>query len=106
MKFKQIPGTEATVPKVGGIGTLKRHLWVSDSGGLFVQFTNNTENGTYSPLLFSVSEYASQCRAESAIENPIGYCADSGNKKVSKNSNDGAFLKAALCQLLPLLGCV
>lgn len=101
--MKKIDNFVRRAKKVRGDGYLDYFLWVDDGGSLYVQSCGNDKAGTYSDLLFAVSKYASVRNAVDSIGCPTGYILDGKVwvSKVSKNTNDSAFLKAVLRDLLP-----
>jgi hypothetical protein len=100
--MKQIKSAIAEAPKVKGKGNVKYRHWVDGDGNLYVQFAENDDTGTFSGLLFSVAEYASARGKTESIGQPNGYDLADKTIKVSRNRNDGAFLKHVLLHLLPL----
>ncbi|EKP0297262.1 hypothetical protein JFR03_004074 [Aeromonas veronii] len=93
--MKQIPSFKAIA------GSIEYLLWVDGNGELYVQFNKNTNPGTFSNLLFSVSTYASQRNSSASIGFPNGFDLNKGSFIASANNNDGGFLKTVLCHLLP-----
>ena len=65
-----------------------------------MQIEKNGAAGTFSPLLFSVTEYASKRSETQSISQPLGLDLTRGVVMPSANNNDGAFLKAVLKHLL------
>jgi hypothetical protein len=100
MKRKPIAGQFAA-KKLSGGRTIKYHLWIDEAANLYVQLKKNDAQGTFSSLLFSVTEYAPIRHGNSDIGHLTGFDASSGTRKNSSNNNDGAFLKAVLLDLLP-----
>ena len=100
--MKKIQSAIAEAPKLEGNGNIKYHLWVDGKGNLYVQFDENDETGTFSRLLFSVAEYASERDKTNSIGQPNGFDLTKKAREISSNRNDGAFLKAVLRHLLPL----
>lgn len=98
--MKQLHITNNEAPKLEGSGNLKYQLWVDGNGSLYVQIEKNAAAGTFSPLLFSVTEYASQRSASQSIGKPLGLDLIRGVVMSSADNNDGAFLKAVLQHLL------
>lgn len=98
--MKQIKSFVAEAPKLRGAGKIKYGLWLDGCGNLYVQLNENTESGTRSHLLFSVSQYASVRNTTKSITQPNGYDLTDKVWKTSNNRNDGAFLKAVLLHLL------
>ena len=102
--MKQIANYFANAEKISGNGTIKYCLWVDDTGKLYVQFAENeanaTSSGTFTSLLFSVTEYASIRDCNLDIGHPKGLDASDGTRKIASNNNNGAFLKAVLRHLL------
>lgn len=98
--MRQVHITNNKAPKIGKGGTLEYQLWVDDVGSFYVQLKGNTQSGTLSPLLFSVSEYARHRNNSESIGKPVGIELDAGQKRQSGNNDDGAFLKAVLRHLL------
>lgn len=98
--MKQIHITNDIAPKLGGSGTLTYQLWVDGSGSLYVQFKENSNGGTFSPLLFPVAKYAQQPNSAQSIGKPVGLDLAGKTERTSTNNNDGAFLKAVLLHLL------
>lgn len=96
--MKQIYINNNETPTLSGSGILKYQLWVNDGGSFYVKITENSNEGRFSPLLFSVSEYAPE--RHKSIDNPCGLNLTHGGKRESANNNDGAFLKAVLQHLL------
>ena len=99
--MKQIQSAIEEAPKLEGSGKLKYRLWIDGQGNLYVQIEDNAAAGTFSELLFSVSNYASVRDNTKSIGQPLGYDLANGQQRVSANTNDGAFLKAVLRHLLP-----
>lgn len=103
--MKQIANYFANAEKISGNGTIRYCLWVDDAGKLYVQFAENEVNaaspGTFTSLLFSVTEYASIRDSNSNIGNLIGLDASDGTRMTASDNNNGAFLKAVLRHLLP-----
>jgi len=99
--MKQIQTAIAEAPKLEGSGKLKYQLWVDGDGRLYVQIEDNAAAGTFSELLFSVSEYSSVRNKAESIGQPVGYDLVKKLQRASANTNDGAFLKAVLRHLLP-----
>lgn len=99
--MKQIQSAIAEAPKLEGGGKLQYRLWVDGEGYLYVQIEDNAAAGTFSGLLFSVSNYASVRKNTESIGQPLGYDLVEGKERISANTNDGAFLKAVLRHLLP-----
>lgn len=96
--MKQIHISNNEAPKCGGSGTLKYQLWVNDEGSLYAEITENSDGGTFSPLLFPVSKYAPA--RHKSINKPRGLDLTTGAERKSANNDDGAFLKAVLHHLL------
>lgn len=103
--MKLIDNFLANAEKISGNGTIKYCLWIDGEGNLYVQFDENEVStnspGTFTSLLFSVSEFASIRKSDSDIGHPSGFDAASGTRKAAANNNNGAFLKAVLRHLLP-----
>jgi len=99
--MKQIQSAIAEAPKLEGSGKLKYLIWVDGEGNLYVQIEDNAAAGTFSEMLFPVSKYASVRKNTESIGQPVGYDLAKSEQRVSANTNDGAFLKAVLCHLLP-----
>ena len=99
--MKPIPTTVLEAQKLEGTGKIEYRLWVSRDGELYVQFEDNAAAGTFGHLLFSVSKYAGVRESTDSIGQPTGYDLEKRKERVSANRNDGAFLKAVLCHLLP-----
>lgn len=99
--MKQIQSVISEAPKLEGQGNVKYQLWLNDCGVLYVQIIGNDGSGTFSDLLFSASQYASVRNSKASIGFPNGYDLINNCPKTSENENDGAFLKAVLCHLLP-----
>lgn len=98
--MRQIYITNNNAPKIGGEGTLTYQLWIDDGGSLYVQITNNSDTGTFSPWCFSVTKYASDRNQTKSLKKPVGYDVESDTERTGVNTNDGAFLRAVLCHLL------
>jgi len=98
--LKQIHLTNNEAPKFEGSGKLKYQLWVDSSGRLYVRIEENAATGTFTPLLFSVVEYADQRNSTKSINKPVGLDLNGALRRESENNNDGAFLKAVLRHLL------
>lgn len=96
MQQLQIANNEA--PKIGGVGTLKYQLWVDDGGNLYVQITENSENGKISQYRFPVAKYASK-RKSKDLGSLLGLDSN-GNEHPVSNNNVNAFLRAVLLHLL------
>lgn len=99
--MKQIQSAIAEAPKLEGSGKLKYRIWVDGDGNLYVQIEDNAAAGTFSEMLFSMSKYAPARKNTESIGQPVGYDLVKNEQRVSANTNDGAFLKAALRHLLP-----
>ena len=99
--MKQIQSAIAEAPKLEGSGKLKYLIWVDGEGNLYVQIEENAAAGTFSEMLFPVAKYASVRKNAESIGQPVGYDLAKSEQRVSANTNDGAFLKAVLCHLLP-----
>ena len=99
--MKKIKTVISEAKKLEGQGNIKYQLWLDACGVLYVQFIGNDGPGTFSDLLFSASEYASTRNSKASIGFPNGYDLINNCQKTSENENDGAFLKAVLCHLLP-----
>lgn len=87
--------------KLRGNSYISYFLWVDGCGGLYIQACDNDKTGTFSELLFAVSQYAAVRKTVASIGHPIGYSLTANNWEISKNNNDGGFLKAVLRDLLP-----
>ena len=98
--MNQINLANNEAPKLEGSGKLKYQLWVDGSGSLYVQIEENAAAGTFSPLLFPVAKYAPERNSAQSIGQPVGLDLAGEAEQVSANTNDGAFLKAALRHLL------
>lgn len=102
--MKQISNYYADAEKISCNGTIRYCLWVDDTGNLYVQFEENKANatspGTFTSLLFSVTEYASIRHSNADIGHPTGFDAKDETRKTASGNNNGAFLKAVLRHLL------
>lgn len=87
-------------PKLNGRGFISYRIWVDQAGKQYIQLSSNTQTGTFSEILFSVQHYASICHSSRSIGFPLGYSLNCDGLVESNNTNDGAFLKAALLHLL------
>lgn len=99
--MKRIENYIGHAKKIQGVGDVDYYLWIDNNGDLFVQSCGNEMSGTYSNLLFSVSQHAAKRNSDAAIRHPTGYNLTDSNFKNSDNNNDDAFLKAVLRDLLP-----
>lgn len=87
-------------PKLNGRGFISYRIWFEQSGKQYIQLMCNTQTGTFSEMLFSVQQYAPVCHTRRSIGFPKGFSVNCGRVVESNNTNDGAFLKAALRHLL------
>jgi len=99
--MKKIDAFVGVAPKLVGDGNIQYFLWVDKQGKLYVQLEHNDKSGTFSKLLFSVSMYESMRKRSSSLGDMQGYDIESKTYKISQDNNNGAFLKAVLCHLLP-----
>jgi hypothetical protein len=100
MKIKQIEEFEGKAKKVSENGSLAYQLWVDGDGKLYARIVKNDQSGMFTDLLYSVEEYAFLRNSVRSIS-PEGYSFSNMKEKTSGNNNDGGFLKAVLCDLLP-----
>lgn len=102
--MKKIQNYTAKANKERGDGTVEYCLWVDDCGNLYVQFVENVidtqEPGSYTALLYPVSQYAHLWDSSSAIPQPTGYDTNSNGWKIGEGNNNPGFLKAVLRHLL------
>ena len=101
LRMKRIQTAILKAPKLQGDGEIGFLLWVDSECGLYVQLAGNAAAGTYGGLLFSVSRYAGIRKDQELINKLTGYDLEKCQERDSANNNDGAFLKAVLCHLLP-----
>jgi hypothetical protein len=103
--MKKIENFTATAPKLRGEGSIHYCLWVDDCGNLFVQFEQNDIStdvpGSFTGLLYPVSQYAHLRNLENAISDTAGYDTNTKSWKIGEGSNNPGFLKAVLRHLLP-----
>ena len=84
------------VSKISGSREIEYFLWVDAKDRAYVQFHDNGHSGTFSSLLFSVAKYASKRNLRKKLPRLLGYDLESNRWRRTKNSNNGAFLKAVL----------
>ena len=100
--MKKITFFTSVTSKISLNGDLQYSLWVDKNGSLYIQLEKNEDSGTFSNLLFSVSEYGSKRKIQHALGDLRGYDIESQSFVVRKDNNNSAFLKAALRDLLPV----
>ncbi len=99
--MKKIESNIGTAPKISGPGNIKYCLWVNDTGEFHVQFLQNDASGTFSNLAFSISKYANDRHKQQELNPLDAYDFEDKTYKEVYDNNNGAFLKAVLCHLLP-----
>lgn len=99
--MKRIGNYDAVAPKLSGNGQITYRLWVNGDGILFLELVDNENEGTFSDLLFPVSEYAHLRNDDAALGELRGFNRASGELEPAKDNNNGAFVKAVLQDLLP-----
>ena len=97
--MKKIDNFLGHAKKLRGEDYIDYFLWVDGCGSLYVQICHNDKTGTFSKLLFAVSQYAAAYKTNASIGHPVGYNLVAKNWEASKNDNS-AFLKAVLRDLL------
>lgn len=100
MKLTKIDDATGKAPKLDGRGSIDYCLWNDENEELYVQFVDNDKSGTYSDLVFSVSEYGKQRDKVVKLGKLNGYDTKTGKLVTTEDNNNGAFLKAVLRQLL------
>lgn len=102
--MKKINGFNGRAKKIKGDGYLEYELWVNEVGDFFVRILNNDVDtnspGTHSKYFIPIKKYAKSRYSKNPISN-ITSLDLQGKEKELTNSNNGAFLKAVLCNLLP-----
>lgn len=102
--MKKINGFTGRASKKSCDGFIVYELWVDVQGNLFVKFIDNDVHtdrpGTHSDIFYSVMDYADKRNSKGSIGNPIGIDG-TGAEVTPSDNNNGAFLKAVLCDLLP-----
>lgn len=102
--MKKINGFTGMATKKSGDGHIDYELWVNARGDLFVKFIDNKVHtnrpGTHSGIFYSVKDYADRRDSNDSIGNPAGV-DETGAVVTPSDNNNGAFLKAVLCDLLP-----
>lgn len=84
-----------------GNAELKLQLWINKNGQLFVQITENSNTGTFSNLLFPVSDnMLSSITDQAASKKLSGYNLETGEFQLSQDNNVSGFLRAAFAHLL------
>lgn len=102
--MKKIDGFTGKATKKSGEGFIVYELWLDVQGNLFVKFIDNDVHtvrpGTHSDIFYSVINYADKRNSKDSIGNPTGIDV-TGAAVTPSDRNNGAFLKAVLCDLLP-----
>ncbi len=102
--MKKINSFTGKAKKKNGDGHIFYELWVNDNGIIFVKFIANKVHtdrpGTHSDIFYSVKDYADKRDSNDSIGNPVGV-DETGVVVTPSDNNNGAFLKAVLCDLLP-----
>src|SRR5262245_9910236 len=98
--MKRIEGFTGRAKKLRGKGDIEYELGVDGCGEFFVRFTGNEQSGTLSQLWFSIKEYKNIRNSKGFVDDLIGI-NEQGGKEKARDNNNGAFLKAVLCDLLP-----
>lgn len=89
------------VNSLKGNAKLKLQLWINKNGQLFVQIIENSSTGTFSNLLFPVSDdMLNSINDQAASKKLSGYNLMTGKLQLIQNNNDSGFLKAAFLHLL------
>lgn len=103
--MKKIDGFTGNATKKSGDGYIVYELWVNAHGDFFVKIIDNKvptdRPGTHSGIFYSVKDYADMRDSTASIGNPAGV-DEIGVVVTPSDNNNGAFLKAVLCDLLPL----
>ncbi|ELM3717329.1 hypothetical protein RYR53_000317 [Aeromonas hydrophila] len=103
--MKKIENFQGKAPKIKDGGHIQYHLWIDDSGALYVQmFENDIDTptpGTFDALLFPVSQYMNSRCSEGKMSVSQGYNISTCAFQNINNNNTSAFLKAVLRHLLP-----
>jgi len=99
--MKELSGFTREIATLTGLGKIKYSLWLDNDGKLHVKITDNLNSGTYSDILFSVLKYASLRKSDEKLGHLEGFDLCSNKIIIRKDNNNGAFLKAILCDLLP-----
>jgi hypothetical protein len=102
--MKKIDGFTGKATKKSGDGHILYELWVNDHGDFFVKMVDNhvqiDRPGTHSEIFYSVKDYACKRDSRDNIGHPTGI-DEAGKTVTPSDNNNGAFLKAVLCDLLP-----
>ena len=102
--MRKIDAFSGRAKKIAGEGGLNYEVWGDCCGELFVTILDNdiqTEHpGTFSKVFYPVRTYANMRDAPESLGNPSGI-DKTGATVTPRGTNNGAFLKAVLLDLLP-----
>ena len=99
--MKKINSNNYVAPKISGLGHIEYCLWIDKNGNLYIQIIENEASGTFSKLLFSVSQCQEKRKCTKSLGSLEAFDIESCQFKTVNDNNNGAFLKAILNNLLP-----
>ncbi|WP_305830767.1 hypothetical protein [Photobacterium leiognathi] len=103
--MRKIEGFIGYAPKLKGEGEIGYHLWISETGELYVQMIINEVDtkkaGTFNGLLFLVAKYIDKYHLNDKMSVSNGICPDSLKNVEFDDNNPSAFLKAVLRHMFP-----